>query len=161
MKAENVKKVLIALDYDPTAQKVAEMGFSIAKALDAEIILLHVIADPGYYSTLEYSPIMGFNGYLDMSPFQINSVEGLKYASQQFLEKTKIHLGDKNIQTLIAEGDIADLIVESAKDLNADIIVLGSYSREWLESIVMGNVTEKVLHHSTTPLFIVPTKKNS
>jgi len=28
-----MKKVLIALDYDPTAQKVAEIGFSIAKAI--------------------------------------------------------------------------------------------------------------------------------
>lgn len=33
-----MKKVLIALDYDPTAQKVAEIGFSIAKAMKAEII---------------------------------------------------------------------------------------------------------------------------
>jgi nucleotide-binding universal stress UspA family protein len=50
-----MKKVLIALDYNPTAQKVAEVGFSMAKAMNAEITLLHVIADPVYYSSPGYS----------------------------------------------------------------------------------------------------------
>jgi len=158
MKTNKVKKVLIALDYDPTAQKVAEEGFSMAKAMNAEVILLHVIADQGYYSTLEYSPIMGFNGNMDMGPFQINSLEGLKHASQKFLDKSKHHLGDKTIQTAIAEGELAVSIIKKAKDLHADIIVMGSHSRKWLENIVMGSVTEKVLHQTTKPLFIVPTR---
>jgi hypothetical protein len=33
MKTNKMKKVLIALDYDPTAQKVAEVGFSLAKTM--------------------------------------------------------------------------------------------------------------------------------
>ena len=31
----NIKKVLIALDYNPTAQKVAEVGFSMAKYMNS------------------------------------------------------------------------------------------------------------------------------
>jgi nucleotide-binding universal stress UspA family protein len=50
------------------------------------------------------------------------------------------------------------MILEAAKELQADIIVMGSHSRKWLETIVMGSETEKVLHHTTTPLFIIPTK---
>jgi nucleotide-binding universal stress UspA family protein len=45
MKTIKMKKVLIALDYNPTAQKVAEVGFSMAKSMNAEVSLLHVIAD--------------------------------------------------------------------------------------------------------------------
>jgi nucleotide-binding universal stress UspA family protein len=158
MKTNKVQKVLIALDYNPTAQKVAEEGFSMAKAMHAGVILLHVISDQGYYSTLEYSPIMGFNGYMDMGPFQINSMEGLKHASQLFLDKSKHHLGDKTIQTAIAEGELAESILKTAKDLHVDIIVMGSHSRKWLENIVMGSVTEKVLNQTSIPLFIIPTK---
>jgi nucleotide-binding universal stress UspA family protein len=36
---------------------------------------------------------------------------------------------------------------------------MGSHSRKWLEKIVMGSVTEKVLNQTSIPLFIVPTKK--
>ena len=65
MKTNIIKKVLIALDYDPTAQRVAELGFSIANAMKAKIVLLHVINEPKYYSVAGYSPIMGFSGYIN------------------------------------------------------------------------------------------------
>ena len=161
MKTDKVSKVLIALDYNPTAQKVAEVGFSMAKSMNAEVILLHVITDPVFYSTAGYSPIMGFNGYMDMGPVQLDSVDGLKNASLQYLGKSREHLGDKSIQTIVKEGDFADAILETAKELHSDIIVIGSHSRKWLENILMGSVTEKVLHNSKIPLLIIPTKKNN
>ncbi len=159
MKATIFKKVLIALDYDPTAQKVAETGFSMAKAMEAEVVLLHVISDPVYYASTEYSPIMGFSGYMEMEPLVLESIDGLKKASLHFLEKTRQHLGDRTIQTLVEEGDFAESILATAKSEHADLIVMGSHSHRWLDEIIMGSVTEKVLHNTTRPLFIVPTKK--
>jgi len=154
-----MKKVLIALDYDPTAQKVAETGNSLATSMNAEVILLHVISDPVYYSSTDYSPIMGFSGYMDMSPLQLDSVEGLKTASLVFLDKTRHHLGNKSIKTQVEEGDFAEAILKTAKRNHVDLIVIGSHSRKWLEKIVMGSVTEQVLNNTTIPLLIVPTKK--
>ena len=160
-KTIKMKKVLIALDYNPTAQKVAEVGFSMAKSMNAEVTLLHVITDPVFYSTSGYSPIMGYNGFENMGPIQLESVDGLKNASLQYLDKSREHLGDKSIQTIVKEGDFADAILEAAKDLKADVIVIGSHSRKWLENVVMGSVTEKVLHYTLIPLLIVPTKKSN
>lgn len=156
-----MKKILIALDYDPTAQKIAEGGFALAKSMGAEVTLLHVISDPVYYSSTDYSPIMGFTGYLNSDPLQINTTEMLKTASLNFLDKTKKHLGDQTIQTMVAEGDFADSILKTAKNIHADIIVMGSHSRKWLENIVMGSATEEVLHDTTIPLYIIPTKKRN
>ena len=154
-----MKKLLIALDYDPTAQKVAETGYSWAKSMGAQIVLLHVIADPAYYSSLEYSPITGFAGYMDMSNNQLDSLDGLIKASRQYLEKLTHHLGDKKIKTIVKEGDFAPAILTAAKELKADMIIMGSHSRNWLENIVMGSVTEKVLHGTTIPLLIIPIRK--
>lgn len=155
-----MKKVLIALDYDTTAQKVAVEGFSWAKSMKAQVILMHVIADPAYYSSLEYSPITGFAGYMDMTNNQLDSVDGLIKASQQYLNKIKNHLGDKKIQTIVIEGDFAATILNTAKKLKTDMIVMGSHSRNWLENIVMGSVTEKVLHRTVLPLLIIPIKRS-
>ena len=155
-----MKKILIALDYDPTAQKVAEEGYELAKTMGAEVILLHVISDAVYYSSVDFSPIMGFTGYMNTNPLDLNTIEVLKDATLKFLDKTRTHLGDTNIRTIVAEGDFADSILATAKSVHADIIVLGSHSRKWLENIVMGSVTEEVLRHTTKPLFIVPTKKH-
>ena len=54
MKTTKINKVLIALDYNPTAQKVAETGFSMAKSMNAKVVLLHVITDPVFYSAEGY-----------------------------------------------------------------------------------------------------------
>ena len=149
MKTTKMNKVLIALDYDPTAKKVAKSGYSIATAMGAEVILLHVIQDLTVYSL----------SYLNMGPLQLDSVVELKEASQQFLDKTKLFLGDLTIQTVVKEGDFADSIFQTAKELDVDIIVMGSLSKKWLENIVLGSVSQKVMLQSTIPMFIVPTKK--
>ena len=155
-----MKKVLIALDYDPTAQKIAEAGYGLAKAMGAEVTLLHVISDPVYYASRDYSPIMGFNGYMDLGPVQQDSIRGLTDASTHFLEKTKKHLADDTINIVVKEGDFADAILKTAQETHAGLIVLGSHSRKWLEKIVMGSVTEKILNHSTIPIYIIPTRKH-
>lgn len=153
-----VKTVLIALDFDPTASKIAEAGYSLAKTMNAGVVLLHVIAEEIYYSSLEYSPITGFSGFSNSDFTLMASSEGLEKASQYFLDSTRNHLGDETIQTVIEKGDFADMILRTAKNTSADLIVIGSHSRKWLEQVLMGSVTEKVLHNTEIPLFIVPTK---
>jgi len=158
MKTIEMKKILIALDYDPTAQKVAETGFSLAKNMGATVILLHVISDAACYTPTENIKIMGFSGCKEIAPLPLDNV-GLKKISEQYLDKTKQHLGDKTIETTVKIGDIAESIVKTAKSQHVDFIVMGSHSRKWLENLVIGSVTEKVLHYTTIPVLIVPTRK--
>lgn len=159
MKTTQIKKVLIAIDYNPTAQKVAETGFSMARSMGAEIVLLHVLEDQMYYSSLEYSPIMGFTDSIGLLPIQLDSDGGLRRAAQHFLDKTCRHLEDTSIQTLIKDGDISESILATAKEIHADIIVMGTHSQKWLEEILIGSEAEKVLKLSQIPLLIIPTKK--
>ena len=154
-----MKKILIALDYDPTAQKVAEAGYDLAKSMNAKITLLHVISDPVYYSDVEYSPVMGFTGYMEMGQLKSVTAERLTDASFHYLEKIRSYLGDDSIDIRVEEGDFANSILQTAMDIKADTIVMGTLSRKWLENMLMGSVAEKVLHHTTIPLYIVPTKK--
>lgn len=156
-----MKKVLIALDYDPTSQKVAEIGYATAKEMNAEVILLHVITNPEHYSSTEYSAIMGMQGYMDTSQIQTDSPEGLFNASMHFLNKIKHKLNDETIHTIVREGDVAETILEAAKDRFADIIAIGSHSQKWLENVLLGSITEKVIRHTPIPLLIVPIKSES
>lgn len=159
MKKFKMEKVMIALDYDPTAQKVAEIGFTLATAMKAKVILMHVITEMKFYSSMVYSPILGYTGIMAMNQVKVDSVEGLTNASNHFLDKIIDYLGDETIKTIVQEGDFAESIINTAKKEKVDIIVMGSHSKKWLENILLGSVTEKVLHESDIPLFIVPTKK--
>jgi nucleotide-binding universal stress UspA family protein len=155
-----MKKILIAIDYNPTAQNIVEAGYSLAKSMNAEVTLLHVVADYTYYSSLDYSPIMGFDSFSNLGMIQANTVTELQSAAEDYLQKTKVHLGDPAIKTLVKDGDSGDAILDAAKELNTDIIVMGSHSRRGLEKILMGSVAEKVLRNSHIPLFIIPVIEN-
>lgn len=153
-----MKKVLIALDYNPTSHKVAEIGYATAKKMNAEVILLHVVTNPEHYSSPEYSPIVGGQGYMDTSQIQLDSEEGLTKASRHFLNQIKHHLNDETIHTMVKEGDVAETILEAAKNKSADLIAIGSRSQNWLENVLLGSITEKVIRHTTIPLLIIPIK---
>jgi nucleotide-binding universal stress UspA family protein len=153
-----MKKVLIALDYDPAAQKIAETGYALAKSMNAKVILLHVISDPAYYSSLNYSPILGYDSFSNLDIVQTTAVEELKKAAKNYLDKSKQHLGDETIETVIKDGDFGESILDTAKEMNVDIIVMGSHGRRGFDKILMGSVAEKVLHKTTIPLFVIPTK---
>lgn len=150
-----MKKVLIAIDFDPSAEKVAEAGYEMAMAMGADILLLHVIAEPSYYSSMEFSPIMGFTGFTDPHiPEMVESA--LKKEALRFLDQSKEHLGGGPIRTMVAEGSFAESILKVAMEENADIIVVGRHSRSGLGKLLMGSVAGKVLHQSSVPLFIIP-----
>jgi len=152
MKTKKIKKVLIAMDYDETSQRVAEQGFSMAQAMNAEVILLHVVFEqPIYYSGYTFMP--------ELPELRVDITGSLEESTQKFLAKTKKHLGDDTIQTVVVFGEIAASILSTAKELHADIIVIGTHSRKWLENILMGSQAADVLKKTTLPLYIIPTKK--
>jgi nucleotide-binding universal stress UspA family protein len=154
-----MKKILIAIDYHPTAEKVALYGHNLSKAMGANVALLHVLADPTYYSSSIYDPIMGFDGFTNFSMTQISIVDELEKNSHHYLNKIKSFLGDDEIKNYVRSGNCADVIIETAKELEAEIIVMGSHSQKWLEHLMIGSATETVLRKINLPLYIIPTKK--
>ncbi|HEX3006225.1 MAG TPA: universal stress protein [Bacteroidales bacterium] len=157
----NIRVVLVALDYEPSAQMVAETGYSIAAAIGAETVLMHVVADNVYYTTPEYSPVMGFTGFSSTNVMEQIGVEELRIASMDYLNITKHHLGDDSIRSLVVEGDTAEGILNTANNIGADLIVMGSHSRRGLDKVLMGNIAEDVLKKTQIPVLVIPTKDDN
>jgi nucleotide-binding universal stress UspA family protein len=151
-----MKKILIALDYNPSAKKVAETGFDLAKSMNARAILFHAVSDVSYYSSLNYSPVMGFDSFGGIT--EVYNADKLKEGAEKYLDKIKDYLGNEKIETVVRSGSSGETILETATELKADIIVMGTHSRSGFEKLLVGSVAEKVLHHSQLPLYIIPTK---
>ncbi len=146
-------KICIAIDYSPSATRVAEIGFAHAHMLHAEITLVHVVADAGNYE-MGYSSVMGFEGYALMP--NINVMEALNETSEQYLQKVVQHLGDERIATKVLTGDTSTSLLDFAEDWGADLIVLGTHSHSALENLFMGNTAASVVKHTKIPLLVVP-----
>jgi nucleotide-binding universal stress UspA family protein len=160
LKTYTMKKILIALDKNAAAQKIADSGYQLSQALHAETILLHVTSDSTYYSSPNYSPILGFDSLSNLDVVQTDTVMELKKTAEDYLENVKLDLGDETIETVVKEGDYAENILRTAKEMHADVIVMGTHSRKGLDKVLLGSVAENVLHHATIPLFIVPVKSH-
>lgn len=156
-----MKKILICLDYDPTAEMVAKTAHALFRETNAVFTLLHVVANEVYYASRAYSPIMGFTGFVPTGHLEGQETQFLLEAAEDYLSKTKSFLGDINISILAMEGDFADTIIQTANDLKADIIVVGSSERKWLEKVVSGSVTEQVMRSSKVPVLVIPTDKDN
>jgi nucleotide-binding universal stress UspA family protein len=151
-----MKNILIAIDYNQSAQKVAETGYALAKAMNAEVTVVHVIADAAYYAE-EYSPIMGFRGSYAMGTMAL--ANDVKQEAKDFLAATVKHLGDDKIKTKALAGDIEDAILKYCKSRKIDLIVIGSHSHKGLERLFVTDVAAHLLKHSKIPLLIIPVTK--
>ena len=142
----NYHKILMAIDDGPAAEHVAVNGFNIAKQLNAEIALVSVVDTALFMTTDGFSP-------KEMEEIMRNDFKkSLKILIDKVFKEYKV-------RTFIEEGKPYEMILKVAGEWKADIIVMGTYGRTGLPHILMGSVAEKVIRHSTKPVFIIPAKK--
>lgn len=155
----SMKKVLIALDYNPSAEKVAEVGYTLAKTMGAKVVLMHVVADYAYYVPSDL--MFESSGFSALGFMQRADMDGLDKASHYYLEKVKEHLGDDDIELVSRIGNkaTASMVLNVAEEVDADLIVIGSHSRRWLDDLLLGSVAEEVLSNTKVPMFIIPIKE--
>jgi len=153
IKSYKMKKVLIALDYNPKAEKVMTLGYELAQMMNAEICLIHVLSDIRFYN-VQYDAFMGYEGYAFPIDYQIQ--DQVVKVAEDYLAKTAAHFGSEHISTHITEGDTATQILEYAKSWGADTIVMGTHSHSTLEKLFLGTVASTVLEKTEIPVYMVP-----
>lgn len=152
-----MKKVLIAIDYNPSSQKVVEKGYELSKLTGAEVCLLHVMSDVAHYG-MRYPTFMGYESY-DPGTFDMNMVNEMRKISEDYLQSAANHLDDPNVKTHLAEGDAGKVILEYADEWNADVIVMGTHSHSTIEKLLMGTIASTVLEKTKVPVYMIPIKK--
>ena len=152
-----MNKILIAVDYNPVSEKVAEQGYKLAKSLNAEVCLIHVLDDVGFYGA-QYPTFMGYDGYSGMGP-DLDVAMEMRNIAEEFLEKARTHLKDPQVKTHLAEGDTAKTIMAYGEEWGANVLVMGTHSHSVLEKLLLGTVAEKILEKTKIPVYLVPVKK--
>ncbi len=60
-------------------------------------------------------------------------------------------------EAIVDEGEPYEVIVNTAKEKNADIIVMGSHGRTGIMRLLMGSVTSRVIGHAGCSVLVVKT----
>jgi nucleotide-binding universal stress UspA family protein len=141
----NYRKILIAVDDSPIAEKVALKGFQLCQQLNAEIALLSVV---------DTVSLMTDGG---VTPNEMAKIIKNDFKKSQQLLIDKVFKGYK-VWTFVEEGTPYEKILKVAEEWEADLIVLGTHGRTGLSHLLMGSVAEKIIRHSVKPIFIIPSK---
>jgi nucleotide-binding universal stress UspA family protein len=140
-----MKKIVIAVDNDPSSEKIALNGFQLALQLNAEIALLSVVDLTDLITEGAVTP-------KEFADITINDYK----KNQQMLVDTVFK--EYKVKTFVEEGNPYEVILKVAKEWDADMIVLGTHGRTGFSHLIMGSVAEKIVRHSEIPVLIVPIK---
>jgi nucleotide-binding universal stress UspA family protein len=140
-----LEHILIGLDGSPLAESILAYAGALAKGLDAQVTLLHVVPmSPGQQSGDFYR----FLGPL-VQQEETQAYGYLRRVTQRLVE------AEIKVQSRVMVGDAATEIVRLAEHEEVDLIALATHGRSGLRRWVYGSVAEKVLHTTRTPLLLV------
>lgn len=130
------KRILVPLDGSETAEAILPFAAEVAGPLDAEVILLHVIADA-------------------RSEF----VFPTRVQAEEYLDALAGRLADKRIRvrTDIRFGSVPEVILTAADALDADLIAMATEGRTGLTRLLLGSVAEGVLREAQVPVLMIRT----
>jgi nucleotide-binding universal stress UspA family protein len=144
-----MKTILAPIDFSGITDAVVAEASSLARALDARVVLFTVIQPPVVMN--EYAALV------DIA--EINAA-GEKNAARQ-LAKIEARLQGDFVRTesSYAVGAPISLIAGQAEKSEADYIVMGSHGHTALYDLLVGSTTHGVLMRAKCPVVIVPAAK--
>jgi nucleotide-binding universal stress UspA family protein len=137
-----ISQILVAIDFSPHASNALEWARSLAGALGAKLILLHVI-DAINAVGLEAGGVT-----TDFAPLHV-----LREQAEKGMGELKALIPDA--QTVVREASPRPTIVDAALELNCQMIVMGTHGHSGLEHLLLGSVADYVVRHSKVPVLTI------
>ncbi len=141
-----IKTILFPTDFSNGARAAMDYALSLSKDYGAKLILLYVIQD---ISIAEW--------YIPSSISAADLVEDMQKSAGKEMEKwgQEAAAKVKDVETMIVRGIPFVEIIKTAKDRNADIIVIGTHGRTGIDHMLFGSTAEKVVRKSHCPVLTV------
>jgi len=150
MNSHDRKRVLVAVDLAEPTGKVLETAALLARALDAAIELVHV-REP----------------FLTALPGGVLMTRAQEEAVTEWIDRSLAAateaLSDRGVPSIATsvDGFPESRIVEHARKVGADLLVVGSHGRKGLAHALLGSVAERVLQRAPCPVVVVPVGRNA
>ena len=139
-----MKKILIPIDASEESKRAVEMGKVFAKSFGCSVVLLHVIHVMLPVGDVEADQLLP---------------KGTQLQAEAFLKEVKDSFGAlaNQVETVVLKGNTAEQIINYSETwTEIDAIIMGSHGMGApAKRILIGSVTNKVLHHTNKPVFVI------
>nr|CDS18421.1 universal stress protein in QAH:OAS [Echinococcus granulosus] len=151
------RQVLLPVDGSESSKRA--MSWYMANIFrPSDVIHLYHICEPSYAANNFSLTTLGQSKTNEINAMLQEHIELSNTLSHDFLSRLESR-GVSGDFTLTVGTKPGEMIVSQARDLNADLIVMGSRGVSALKRTVFGSVSDYVLHHSSVPLTVVPSPR--
>ena len=126
--------ILLAVDFSANTDAVAEQAFTMHKAFDAKLSLVHVVEFVQF----------DFSSELTM-PQELELDQELLELADKRLQQLGEKYGIEDSHRFVSQGNTKREIIRIAEEQKADLIVIGSHGREGIQ-LLLGSTANAVLH---------------
>ncbi|MDJ0860646.1 MAG: universal stress protein [Gammaproteobacteria bacterium] len=144
-------KILVCVDLSKSTEIIVDKIEELSKPLSARVWLLHnAVPEP------------------DKIEFKVDPIAARESLAKKFhvehleIQKLAERLRKAGVETtaLLVHGKTLDVILKEAADLDVDMIAVGSHGRGAMYQLLVGSISEDVLHRSRLPVLVIPTRKH-
>ena len=148
-----MKTILFPTDFSENATHASDYAGLLAQKFNANVVLLTIYSMPIFTDYQIPYDIQDFS-----SEMKAASEINLKRFALKFIETS--NLPKERISQRVEYGFVADIITETAKDLKADMIVMGTKGASNLLERWIGTTAQTVMKNAECPVWIIPQNAN-
>jgi nucleotide-binding universal stress UspA family protein len=130
----------VPIDFLQHTEQLVEYALYIGEKFHAGLEFLHILEPPHYYGDYECPSLDAYAAEMEK-----HAEKNMK----QFIEKYRHSC--QGCGGKVLRGNIADTIIEQARDHDVDLIVIGTHGRKGLEKMWLGSVAERVIKSAPCP----------
>jgi nucleotide-binding universal stress UspA family protein len=130
------KKIICAMDFGPLSLRAAQTAATLAKAVSAQLVLVHVITPSAEYGSL------------------VTGDDEIRPAIENKLREIASTLGE-GVDWGVVDGAPDQQLALFASRWGGDLIVIGSHGRSNLGRMLLGSVTAGLVRDATVPVLVV------
>ena len=146
-----LKRILVPVDFSPLSKKAMHYAARLAQQFGAEVTLFHVI-EP------EIPP--AFDGFM-IAPPPVSNGSSVQCAGQlKALASSVRTTGVTHVGSSVRPGLAAHEIVEAAKELDVDLIVIATHGYTGWKHFAIGSTAERVVRAAPCPVLVVREKEH-
>ena len=141
-----IRRVLAAIDLSAASRPTVSAARRLARVSDAELRVLTVVEPVRVPLTV---------------PFAIDEAEIGRRVEAAFERMQRAAAGTPAGEWVLRRGPAEDAIATEAIEWGADIVVVGSHGKGWVDRVLIGSTTERLLAALPSGLLVVPTGRRT
>ena len=145
-----IKKILFPTDGSEFSKKALSHAAEMALKFEAQVLAVYVYELPGEVADIigAYNSTFSYLGEIE---------NNLRQYGDKILKDTLESFKEAGVkaESLLLKGEPGTAITDTIDTENCDLVIMGSRGMSTIKSILLGSVSDYVMHHSKCPIMLI------